>query len=96
VHKSQAETIVLFELIPARCERRALMITARQPFGAWDQIFPDKAMTVAAIDRPVHHAVILEVNVGSYRRRTALMRAVAISDTAVPPVAPYRRISRSR
>lgn len=85
VHKSQAETSVLFELIAARYERRSLMITANQPFGAWDQVFPDKAMTVATIDRLVHHAVILEMNVESYRRRTALTRAVVISDTAVSP-----------
>ncbi|HYD26371.1 IS21-like element helper ATPase IstB [Brevundimonas sp.] len=85
VHKSQAETSVLFELISTRYERRSLMITANQPFGAWDQIFPDKAMTVAAIDRLVHHAVILEMNVESYRRRTALTRAVVTSDTAVSP-----------
>lgn len=85
VHKSQAETSVLFELISARYERRSLMITANAAFGAWDQVFPDKAMTVAAIDRLVHHAVILEMNVESYRRRTALTRAAAISDTAVSP-----------
>lgn len=87
VHKDQAETSVLFELIAARYERRSLMITANQPFGAWDQVFPDRAMTLAAIDRLVHHAVILEMNVESYRRRTALTRAVAISDTAVSPEA---------
>lgn len=74
VHKSQAETSVLFELISARYERRSLMVIANQPFGAWDQVFPDKAMTVAAIDRLVHHAVIWEMNVESYRRRTALNR----------------------
>lgn len=85
VHKSQAETSVLFELIAARYERRSLMITANQPFGAWDQIFPDKAMTVAAIDRLVHHAVILEMNVESYRRRTALSRAAANGDTSLSP-----------
>ena len=75
VHKNQAETSVLFELIAARYERRSLMITANQPFGAWDSIFPDKTMTLAAIDRLVHHAVIFEMNVESFRRRTALARA---------------------
>jgi DNA replication protein DnaC len=50
------------------------MITANQPFGAWDSIFPDKAMTLTAIDRLVHHAVIFEMNVESFRRRTALGR----------------------
>jgi DNA replication protein DnaC len=39
-----------------------LLITANQPFGAWNDIFPDPAMTVAAIDRLVHHAIILEIN----------------------------------
>ncbi len=77
VQKSQAETSVLFELISARYERRALMITANQPFGAWDNIFPDKAMTVAAIDRLVHHAIIVEMNVESYRRRAAAERGKA-------------------
>ncbi|WP_437127655.1 ATP-binding protein [Rhodovibrio sodomensis] len=74
VRKTQAETSVLFELIAARYERRSIMITANQPFGEWDSVFPDKAMTVAAIDRLVHHATILEMNVESYRRRTALDR----------------------
>ncbi|MFT5615609.1 MAG: DNA replication protein DnaC, partial [Granulosicoccus sp.] len=41
------------------------------PFSGWDQIFPDKAMTVAAIDRLVHHATILEMNAESFRQRTA-------------------------
>ena len=58
------------------------MITANQPFGGWDGIFPDKAMTVAAIDRLVHHAVIFEMNVESYRRRAALKRATSKRDTA--------------
>jgi DNA replication protein DnaC len=74
VRKTQAETSVLFELIAARYERRSIMITANQPFGEWDSVFPDQAMTVAAIDRLVHHATILEMNVESYRRRTAIDR----------------------
>jgi DNA replication protein DnaC len=71
VRKSQAETSVIFELISARYERRSLLITANQPFGAWDSIFPDPAMTVAAIDRLVHHSIILEMNTESYRRKSA-------------------------
>lgn len=79
--KDQAETSVLFELISARYERRSIMITANQPFSGWDAVFPDKAMTVAAIDRLVHHATILEMNVESYRRRTALAAATSLRDT---------------
>jgi DNA replication protein DnaC len=81
VRKDQAETSVLFELIAARYERRSIMITANQPFSGWDSVFPDKAMTVAAIDRLVHHASILEMNVESFRRRTAMRAATSISDT---------------
>ena len=77
VQKSQAETSVLFELISARYERRSILITANKPFGEWDGIFPDKAMTLAAIDRLVHHATIFEMNVESYRRRSAVERNTA-------------------
>jgi DNA replication protein DnaC len=74
VSKDQAETSVLFELIATRYERRSLLITANQPFGEWGRIFPDQAMTLAAIDRLVHHATILEMNVESYRRKVAIDR----------------------
>ena len=74
ISKDQAETSVLFELIGSRYERRSMLITANQPFGAWSKVFPDQAMTLAAIDRLVHHATILEMNVESYRRRAALDR----------------------
>jgi DNA replication protein DnaC len=72
VTKDQAETSVLFELICARYERRSIMITANQPFGEWNRVFPDPAMTLAAVDRLVHHATIFEMNVESYRRRSAM------------------------
>ncbi len=71
VSKDQAETSVLFELIGSRYER---LFTANQPFGEWGKVFPGQAMTLAAIDRLVHHATILEMNVESYRRRTAINR----------------------
>ncbi len=50
------------------------MITANQPFGEWGKIFPDPAMTLAAVDRLVHHATIFEMNVESYRRRATVQR----------------------
>ena len=74
VTKDQAETSVLFELIGTRYERRSLLITANQAFGEWGRVFPDKAMTLAAIDRLVHHATIFEMNVESYRARKARER----------------------
>jgi DNA replication protein DnaC len=72
--KDQAETSLLFELIGDRYERRSLLVTANQPFGQWGKVFPDPAMTLAVVDRLVHHATIFEMNVESYRRRTALER----------------------
>jgi DNA replication protein DnaC len=81
ISKDQAETSVLFELIGSRYERRSMLITANQPFGQWSKVFPDQAMTLAAIDRLVHHATILEMNVDSYRRRAAERR----TSTNSPP-----------
>src|SRR5215831_16483500 len=74
VSKVHVETSVLFEMIATRYEQRSLLITANQPFGEWGKIFPDPAMTLAAIDRLVHHATIIEMNVESYRRKAALDR----------------------
>lgn len=71
VRRDQAETSVLFELIAARYERKSLALTANQPFSGWDQVFPEPAMTLAAVDRLVHHSTIFELNVESYRRRAA-------------------------
>ena len=88
VHKDHAETSVLFELIGARYERRSMLITANQAFAEWNRIFPDHAMMIAAVDRLVHHSIIFEMNVESYRRRGALdrkARAVPASKKATEP-----------
>jgi DNA replication protein DnaC len=71
VRRDQAETSVLFELIAERYERKSIAITANTPFSQWGDVFVDPAMTLAAIDRLVHHATILEMNTESYRRRSA-------------------------
>jgi DNA replication protein DnaC len=88
VRKDQAETSVLFELISKRYERRSMLITANQPFAEWNKVFPDPAMTIAAVDRLVHHAVIVEMNVESYRQKVATTRkgrsATIKSDNALP------------
>jgi DNA replication protein DnaC len=77
VKKSEAETSVLFELIAHRYERKSLLITANQPFSQWDSIFTDSMMTVAAIDRLVHHATILEIKAESFRKQAAISRTQA-------------------
>ncbi|NJR55484.1 MAG: ATP-binding protein [Acaryochloris sp. CRU_2_0] len=72
--KSEAETSVLFELIAHRYERKSLLITANQPFSQWDAIFTDSMMAVAAIDRLIHHGLIIEIQADSYRRKSATQR----------------------
>jgi len=74
VKKSEAETSVLFELIAHRYERNSLLITANQPFSQWDDIFADAMMTVAAVDRLVHHALIVDIKADSFRQQAALKR----------------------
>jgi DNA replication protein DnaC len=77
VAKDRAETSVLFELIAMRYERRSVAITANQAFGEWNNVFPDKAVTLAAIDRLVHHSVIFELGVESKRWEEAFERQQA-------------------
>ena len=72
VKKSDSESQVLFELIAHRYERNSLLITTNQAFGEWDSIFGDNMMTVAAIDRLVHHADIYKIEGESYRKKEAM------------------------
>ena len=69
VKQSPEEAEVLFTLIAERYERRSMLITSNLVFSDWERIFKDPMATAAAIDRLVHHAVILEFNVPSYRTR---------------------------
>jgi DNA replication protein DnaC len=62
---------VLFTFLADRYERGSLMITSNLPFSKWEQIFKDPMTTAAAIDRLVHHSVILELNIDSYRMEQA-------------------------
>jgi len=74
VKKTEAETSVLFELIAHRYERRSVALTSNHPFSDWDTIFADSVMTVAAVDRLVHHATIIEIQAASFRQQTALAK----------------------
>jgi DNA replication protein DnaC len=67
IKKDEHETSVLFELICHRYETGSMIITANQPFSQWDAIFPDSMMAVAAIDRLVHHATVINIVGESYR-----------------------------
>ncbi|MDO3376537.1 IS21-like element helper ATPase IstB [Geoalkalibacter halelectricus] len=67
VQQSREEMEVLFTLLADRYERGSIMLTSNLPFSKWEQIFKDPMTTAAAIDRLVHHSVILELNIPSYR-----------------------------
>ena len=71
VQQSREEMEVLFTLLAERYERGSVMLTSNLPFSKWEQIFKDAMTTAAAIDRLVHHSVILELNVPSYRMKDA-------------------------
>jgi DNA replication protein DnaC len=71
VQQSREEMEVLFTLLAERYERGSVLLTSNLPFSGWEAIFKDPMTTAAAIDRLVHHAVIIELNVPSYRAEQA-------------------------
>ena len=75
VQHDRAEMEVLFALLAQRYERKSVMITSNLVFSQWDRIFKDAMTTAAAIDRVVHHSIILELNVASYRAEAAHKRS---------------------
>jgi len=71
VQQNREEMEVLFTFLAERYERRSVMISSNLVFSKWDQIFKDPMTTMAAIDRLVHHSVILEFSGESVRARKA-------------------------
>lgn len=71
VQQNRTEMEVLFTLLAHRYERGSVMITSNLPFSQWEKIFHDPMTTAAAIDRLVHHSIILELNLPSYRLEQA-------------------------
>ncbi len=74
VKQDRDEMEVLFTLLAHRYERGSMLITSNMPFSKWEVIFKDPMTTAAAIDRLVHHSVVLELNVPSYRAEQAKKR----------------------
>ena len=74
VQQSREEMEVLFTFLAERYERRSVMITSNLVFSKWDQIFKDPMTTMAAIDRLVHHSLILESTGESVRAQKAQVR----------------------
>ena len=82
VQQGREEMEVLFTFLADRYERASLMITSNLPFSKWEQIFKDPMTTAAAIDRLVHHSVILELNINSYRMETARQKKSRKTDNS--------------
>ncbi len=74
VQQNREEMEVLFTFLSERYERRSLMITSNLVFSEWDRIFKDPMTTAAAIDRLIHHSIILELDNPSYRAEAARNR----------------------
>jgi DNA replication protein DnaC len=77
VQQDRAEMEVLFTFLAERYERRSVLISSNLVFSQWDRIFKDAMTTAAAIDRVVHHSVILEMAGPSYRAEAALKNIAA-------------------
>ena len=67
VQQSREEMEVLFTFMANRYEKASIMVTSNLPFSKWERIFKDPMTTAAAIDRVVHHSIILELNIPSFR-----------------------------
>jgi DNA replication protein DnaC len=86
VQQSREEMEVLFTLLAERYERGSVLLTSNLPFSQWEQIFKDPMTTAAAIDRLVHHSVIIELNIPSYRLETAKnTRKLSAEEIPAPP-----------
>ena len=84
VQQNREEMEVLFTLLADRYERSSILLTSNLPFSKWEKIFKDPMTTAAAIDRLVHHSVILELNISSYRVEQAKKAKTAITGQREP------------
>lgn len=88
VQQDREEMEVLFTLLAERYERRSVVITSNLVFSQWDRIFKDPMTTAAAIDRVVHHALILELTGKSKRAEDAAARDGQRAEDRPRPVPP--------
>jgi len=87
VQQDRDEMEVLFTFLAERYERKSVLLTSNLLFRDWGRIFKDPMTTAAAIDRLVHHAVIIEMNGPSIREQAAKSKGATPSDTSTnsPP-----------
>jgi DNA replication protein DnaC len=87
VQQSREEMEVLFTLLAERYERGSVLLTSNLPFSKWEEIFKDPMTTAAAIDRLVHHSIILELNIPSYRMEQAQKERGSTTDAGATAAA---------
>jgi DNA replication protein DnaC len=80
VQQSREEREVLFTLWADRYKRGSVLVTSNLPFSKWGQVFKDPMTAAAAIDRLVHHSVIVELNGPSYRAEAAKKAKGALAE----------------
>jgi DNA replication protein DnaC len=90
VQQSRDEMEVLFTFLAERYERKSVILTSNLLFSEWDRIFKDPMTTAAAIDRLVHHSVILEMTGPSFRNEEAKKRADTTTTTPTMTASPAR------
>ncbi len=84
VQQNRDEMEVLFTLLAERYERGSVMLTSNVAFGQWEKIFKDPMMAAAAVDRLVHHSIIIEMNMPSYRLdhvKASMKKAMELKET---------------
>ena len=84
IQQDREEMEVLFTFLSQRYERRSVMITSNLVFSQWDRIFKDPMTTAAAVDRLIHHSIILEMTNSSVREEQATARTQRPATEAAP------------
>ena len=86
IRQTREEMEVVFTLLAERYERGSVLLTSNLPFSKWEGIFKDPMTTAAAIDRLVHHSIIIELNIPSYRLEHAKTNIQSLNaDDKEPP-----------
>jgi DNA replication protein DnaC len=91
IRQTREEMEVVFTLLAERYERGSVLLTSNLPFSKWEGIFKDPMTTAAAIDRLVHHSIIVELNVPSYRLEQARHNVQALGPEPASLPAPVNR-----
>jgi DNA replication protein DnaC len=81
IRQTREEMEVVFTLLAERYERGSVLLTSNLAFSKWENIFKDPMTTAAAIDRLVHHSIIIELNIPSYRLEQAKQKVEALTQS---------------